>query len=74
MKRILLSLLLTVQIAFSWNYQLQHSCSKLIENNQNVMKKTIAIGLTLASLTSQPLISIAAVGEGKYIVSSSIRL
>lgn len=71
MKHILISLfliLLQCPIAFTWNHQLQHKYSNFIESHKTTMKKTIAIGLTLTALTSQPFLSNAAVGEGKYSI------
>lgn len=52
------------QSCFSWNLiRVKKSCDSFILN-QVTIKKTIALGITLASLSFQPSIAISAVGEG----------
>ena len=52
----------------SWKFsQIKTASNSFIRDHQVSFKKTMAIGITLASLTSQPLIAISAVGEGQCL-------
>ena len=53
------------QFCFSWNLNgLKNFGRSILSEHQVTIKKTLALGITLASLTNQPNIAISAVGEG----------